>query len=142
MLSEVTLMLRIRGSVLTTMFMPRLNDDLIISRNQPPNQVQLPRVKAMITGKLYGFQPKFTVSSLAPYMDVDRFVAIEAVEEEPEWSRDVLDSGHSPTSSFRADVQNSPGVYVTLPPPSSLDMLCLHQRPNTDGNEANSRQVV
>jgi hypothetical protein len=63
------------------MFMPRFNDDLIMSRDQLPNDVQLPRGKAMIRGKLYRLQPKFTVSPLAPYMDVDRFIAIEAVEE-------------------------------------------------------------
>ena len=102
------MMSRIRGSVLTTMFTPRFNDDLIMSRNQPPNDVQLPGAKAMIIGKLYGFQPKFTVSSLAPYMYVDRFITIEAVEEKPVWPRDVRDSGHSPTSSFRAGVQNTP----------------------------------
>ena len=142
MVSEVTLMSRIRGSVLTTMFMPRLNDDLIMTRNQPPNDVQLPRTKAMIIGKLYGFQPKFTVSSLAPYVDVDRFVAIEAVEEKPEWSRDVLDSGHSPTSSFRADVQNSPRVYATVPPPSSLDKLCLQQCPDANADKPDACHVL
>ena len=75
-------------------------------------------------------------------MDVDRFVAIEAVKEEPEWSRNVLDSGHSPTSSFHADVQNSPRVYVTLPPPSSLDKLSFHQSPHSDRDEADSRRVM
>jgi hypothetical protein len=62
----------------------------------------------MILGKLYRLQPKFTVSPLAPYMDVDRFVAIEAVEEKPERSRDVLDSGHSTTSSFCAGSRSLP----------------------------------
>ena len=71
-----------------------------MTRDQPPNDVQLPRSKTMILGKLNGLQPKFTVSSLAPYMDMDRLIAIEAVEEKPEWSGDVLDSGHSPTSAF------------------------------------------
>jgi len=126
MLSEVTLMSRIRGSVLTTMFMPRFNDDLIVSRNQPPDDVQLPRIKAMIVGKLYGFQPKFAVSSLAPYMNVDRFIAIEAVEEKPVWPRDVRDSGHSPTSSFRAGVQNtteSTSTYLHLQLPTSYALI-------------------
>lgn len=96
----------------------------------------------MILGKLYGLQPKFTVSSLATDMDVDRFVAIEAVEEKPEGSRDVLDSGHSPTSSFRAALPKASGVYVSLAPPSSHETLCLEQRPNTDGYKADSRHVL
>ena len=113
-----------------------------MSHDQPPNDVQLPAAEAMILGKLYGLQPKFTVSSLSPYMDVDPFVAIEAVEEKPEWSRDVLDSGHSPTSSFRVDFLKPLGVYVSRPPPSSHDKLRLEQCPNADGDKAESRRVV
>jgi len=124
------------------MFMPRFNDDLIVSRNQPPDDVQLPRTKAMIVGKLYRLQPKLTVSSLAPYMNVDPFIAIEAVEEKPVWPRDVRDSGHSPTSSFRTGVQNSPGVYVTLPPPSTPDKLCLDQCPNTHGDKSRTLPLI
>jgi hypothetical protein len=124
------------------MFMPRFNDDLIISRDQPPNDVQLPRSKAMIRGKLYRLQPEFAVSPLAPYMDVNRFVAIEAVEEKPEWSRDVLDSGHSPTPSFCAYFPKSSGVYVSLPPPSSHGTLCLDQCPNTNGDKTNPGHVL
>jgi hypothetical protein len=75
-------------------------------------------------------------------MDVDRFVAIEAVEEKPEWSRDVLDFGHSSTSSFCAGFPKSSGVYVSLPPPSSHEKSCLEQCPNTNGDKANPGHVL
>jgi hypothetical protein len=71
----------------------------------------------MIRSKLDGLQPKLTVSSLPPYMDVDRLIAIKAVEEKPERSRDVLDSGHSLT--------------MTFPPKLPRNLLSLFQPPTT-----------
>jgi hypothetical protein len=74
----------------------------------------------MICSELDGLQPKLRGSFLSPYMDVDRLIAIKAVKEKPEWFRDVLDSGHSPTSAFRAAFQNYSEVYVSLLRPFKL----------------------
>jgi hypothetical protein len=61
----------------------------------------------MIRSKLDGLQPKLTVSSLSPYMDVDRLITIKAVEVKPERSRDVLDSGHSLIMTFYRNYQET-----------------------------------
>jgi hypothetical protein len=82
------------------MLMPRLDNDLIVSFDQPPNPVQLPGGKAMVRGKLDGLQPKLAGFSLAPDVCVNRLIAIKAVKEKPVGSSDVLDSGHSTTLSF------------------------------------------
>jgi len=60
-----------------------------------PNRVELPGGKTVIGCQLDRLKPELTRPVFPTYMNVNRLIAVEAIEEEPVWSRDILDSRHS-----------------------------------------------
>jgi len=100
MVSEVTLTSRIRGSVLATVLMPCLRNDIAMSFDQSPYHIQLPGSEAVVCCKLNGLKPELTRLPFPPDVDVNRLVAVKAIKEEPIGSGDVLDSWHSNAAVF------------------------------------------
>jgi len=104
MASEVILTSRILASVLATMFMPSLDDDVVIGLDQSPDGVQLFCREAMIRPKLDRLKPELAVLLLAPDVNANRLIAVEAVEEDPIGAWDVLDSRQSPVPPLDASL--------------------------------------
>jgi hypothetical protein len=100
MLSDVTFTSRIRGSVLATMLMPCLRNGIVMGFDQSPYRVQLPGTKTVICCKLNGFKPKLTRLVFSSDVDMNGLVAVKTIKEEPIWSGDVFDSGHSMVPYF------------------------------------------
>ena len=59
------------------------------------NPIQLSGAEAVITGKSKRLKPEFAGLVLALYMNVRRFIAVKAREEEPIRPGDTSDSWHS-----------------------------------------------
>jgi hypothetical protein len=79
--SSVTVIVTIRGSLLTTVFLPRLQNTIQIIEDNPSNPVKLPRREAVIGAQDNGVQPELAGHSITSYMDMPGFIAIEAVKE-------------------------------------------------------------
>jgi hypothetical protein len=54
----------------------------------------------VVCRKLKGLKPEFTGPPFSSDVDVNRLVAVKAIEEEPIGSGDVLDSWHSNSAVF------------------------------------------
>jgi hypothetical protein len=76
------------------MLMPCLHDAREIRLHQASNTVQFHGGEAVVRGKDQRLQPEFAQPVFSLNVHVPRFVAVEAVEEEPVRTRDVLDGGH------------------------------------------------
>lgn len=91
-----------RGSLLAAVGMPCLQNGLLMSLDDLPDQIQLSGAEAMVTGKPERFKPEFAGPLLALHMHVRWLIAIKAREEEPIRSGDAADSWHSDRSLLRA----------------------------------------
>jgi hypothetical protein len=99
--SSVTRISSMRGSLLTTVFMPCLQNESAICLNHAPNDGQLSGAKSMTASQPKRLKPE--LASLALTLDVymGRLAAVETCKEEPIWTRDTRDSWHSDTSLRR-----------------------------------------
>src|SRR5262249_47833941 len=95
MRSSVISTVRIRGSLLATVVMPCLQDTPQGLQNQGANPIQFAWRKAMIGTQCDRSQPKFTHHTLTAHMDMRRFMAIKAVEEQAVGSWDIGNRGHA-----------------------------------------------
>src|SRR5437867_7791156 len=81
--SSVTTTLAIRGSTMTVVLMPCLDDRRLMLDNQTTNIIQLSRAEPMIPCQCHRGQPELRVLPVAPHVDVHGLDAVETVEEEP-----------------------------------------------------------
>src|SRR5262245_2580458 len=93
--SSVTSTVRIRGSFLATVVMPCLQDAPQVLQNKGANPIQFAWRKAMIGTQCDRCQPKFTDHTLPAHMDMRRFMAIKAVEEQTVGAWDIGNRGHA-----------------------------------------------
>lgn len=63
--------------------------------DDPTDHTQLLSPETVIPGQTQRFQSEFARPVLAFHVNVRRFVAVEAREEQPIWSRNTLDTWHS-----------------------------------------------
>src|SRR2546430_17053946 len=77
------------------MFMPCLRYGIAMKSDYSPNRVELPGGKTVIGCQLDRLKPEVTRPAFPKYMNVNRLIAVEAIEEEPVEARDTLDSPHS-----------------------------------------------
>jgi hypothetical protein len=86
-----------RGSLLLAVFMPYLQDFAALRTDDSANHVQFVGVETMTSRQFNLSEPEFAGATPSLHMDVRRLIAVEAREEEPIRSRDVLDPWHSQT---------------------------------------------
>src|SRR5439155_15254743 len=84
--SFVTRTSRIRGSAAAAVLILCLHDLLVMRPNDLADPGQLVCCKPMVPREHQWVQPELAGTPLSFYVDVRRFVAIEAGEEEPIWS--------------------------------------------------------
>lgn len=85
--STATLMSRILGSLLTTVLIPCLQNVILMLIDHPPNRTQFSRRETVIRSELDRIQPELAGFPLTPDVDVNGFITIETVKEEPVWTR-------------------------------------------------------
>src|SRR5213594_556233 len=91
--SFVTRTSRIRGSAAAAVVIPRLHDLLVVLPNGGSGSARV--LQPMVPRENQRVQPELAGTPLSFYVDVRRFVAIEAGEEESIWSGDATDAWHS-----------------------------------------------
>lgn len=96
--SSVTFIVIIRGSLLTTVFIPALHNAIQIFEGQLSDMVKFVCLESIVCAKSYRFKPKLTCHSLTTHMNTFGFTAIEAVKEKSIRPRDVRNSWHSEIS--------------------------------------------
>jgi hypothetical protein len=77
------------------MLIPSLLNLVQVSVNDGTDPIQLASVETMIVRKLNGFKPELTRHPFAADVNVQRFVAVEAVEIDAVWARYALNGGHA-----------------------------------------------
>jgi hypothetical protein len=95
--SSVTSIAIMRGSLFATVFIPGLQNAIQIIEDYPSNVVKVSWRKAVVGAKDNGFQPKLARHAFTAHMHVLGFVAIKAVKEKPVWARNALNRRHSTT---------------------------------------------
>jgi hypothetical protein len=93
--SIAILMSRILGSLLTTVLMPCLQNEILVLFNHPPNPAQFPRRETVISSKLDRIQPELAGLPFTPDVDVTGFITIETVKEKPVRTRNAPYPRHS-----------------------------------------------
>src|SRR5947207_9323811 len=93
--SSVTRTVWMRGSLLPAVFMPYLQNFAAPRTDDSANHVQFVGAETMTSRQFDRFEPEFAGATPPLHMDVRRLIAVEAREEEPVRSRDVLDPWHS-----------------------------------------------
>jgi hypothetical protein len=74
--------------------MPCLNYLDQVSTNLIANSSEFVRGKTVVGAQFDRFQPEFAHHALSANMDVQGFIAVKAVKEEPVWAFDIYDSRH------------------------------------------------
>src|SRR5947207_10001188 len=92
--SSVTSTRAIRDSTLTAVLMPCLDDRPLVYDDKSTDLIQLARTEPMIPCQGHGRQPKLGVLAIAPDVDVHRLNAVETVEEERIWPRNIRNPRH------------------------------------------------
>jgi hypothetical protein len=88
-------MSRILGSLLTTVLIPCLQNEILMLLDHPPNPAQFPRRETVIPSELDRIQPELAGFPFAPDVDVNGFITIETVKEKPVWTRNTPYPRHS-----------------------------------------------
>src|SRR5262245_48873766 len=91
---DVTLSPTKRGSLLAAVLIPCLHHPLQADADDVPNPIQFLRREALVLCQANRFEPELTRFPLAPNVNVPRFIAIEAVEEEPIRTRNAVNRRH------------------------------------------------
>jgi hypothetical protein len=91
------------------MRIPTLLDEAQVLVNQSSDSVQIPRREPTTAGELHRLKPEFAGCVVPFDVDVWRLVAVEAEEEEPVRTREVLDSRHELLVCFEGTKQFLPG---------------------------------
>jgi hypothetical protein len=76
------------------MFMPSLQNSSAVAPNEAPEQVQLTGVEAVAARETKRLEPELARTALTLHVDVRRFTAVEAREEEPVWTGNSSDPWH------------------------------------------------
>jgi hypothetical protein len=74
--------------------MPGLDDASLVLDNYAPDLVELARTEASVPGQNDWVEPELGLIPLTANVNVHRFGTVEAVEEQPVWSRDSNDARH------------------------------------------------
>jgi len=80
--SSVTFIVIIRGSLLTTVFIPSLHNAIQIVQDQLSDVVKFICLESAVCAESNGLKPKLASQTLTSHMNMLRFVAIEAVKEQ------------------------------------------------------------
>ena len=91
MASSVTSSVTIRGSLLAAMFIPGLPNMVQIVEDHLPDAIQFLCRETVIVRQDNRLEPEFAYGPVAAYMDVARFITVEAVNEEPIRARNTGD---------------------------------------------------
>jgi hypothetical protein len=75
--------------------MPYLQNLATLRPDDSANHVQFVGAETVAPSQLDRFEPELAGAALALHVDVRRFIAVKAREEEPIRPRDALDSWHS-----------------------------------------------
>jgi mRNA-degrading endonuclease toxin of MazEF toxin-antitoxin module len=62
--------------------------------DQSPDAAEIPQVEPVVAGEQQGRKPELALQLFAFNMDVHRLAAVEAVEEQTEWTGHPLDRRH------------------------------------------------
>jgi hypothetical protein len=76
------------------MLIPCLHKRIAIGADDRSDRAELPGRKPVVLAQSYGFEPEFADKFLALNVDMLRFIAVEAVEEESVWSCDTFHGSH------------------------------------------------
>lgn len=81
-----------------TVFTPRLHDPVSVPKNNAPYCSEVALRQPMVCRQSNGIEPELTCRPLAPSVHVWRLIAVEAVKEISERTRNVRDRRHLPAN--------------------------------------------
>jgi hypothetical protein len=93
--------------------MPCLDDASVVLDDYAPDLVELARAEASIPRQNHGIEPELSLIPFMSNVNVHRFGAIEAVEEEPVRSRNISNARH-------VEIRTN-GLIVARPDPSPVN---------------------
>jgi hypothetical protein len=94
--------------------MPCLDDASVVLDDYAPDLVELARAEASIPRQNHGIEPELSLIPFMSNVNVHRFGAIEAVEEEPVRSRNISNARH-------VEIRTN-GLIVARPDPSPANV--------------------
>lgn len=127
--SAVTRTAWIRGSVLTTVFMPCLQNVGVMYLDDPPNDVQFACAEAVAARQPERLKPELACPALPLDVHMWRLATVEAGEEEPVWAGYTGDSWHSDGSLHNETIPHH--TLAALKYPSNA----IAERPAQDVRE-------